>query len=139
MRRAAPALGQAAQAVGGVVFFIALACGWLGCRVEQQLAVFGDEEEEQAINQTQELAVILLGVQGAGTELVCAALYCPGRTGNRGRIRRSLSRRRRGAGRGARVPCPGLPSTISRASIRPARSASTRDWWHKSQSSAKSA
>ena len=70
VRRAAAALGQAPQAVGRVVFLIAIAGGRVGLRVEQQVAILGDEQEEQPIDQAQELAVVVLRVECAGSQLV---------------------------------------------------------------------
>ena len=63
MAVAAGGAGERLEARGGVVVLVDVAGPAGGGGIEQQVAALGDEEKEQAIDQPQELAVILLAGQ----------------------------------------------------------------------------
>jgi hypothetical protein len=67
---AAPAalLGEAAEARGAVPVFVEIAGRLGGLRVEEEAAVFGDKEEDQAVHEPEQLAVVALAVERAGAE-----------------------------------------------------------------------
>ena len=65
MARPDAAVGQLAQLRGRVVAGVPIAGGRRGVRIEQHVAVLGHEQEQQAVDQPQELAVILLGIEAA--------------------------------------------------------------------------
>ena len=72
---AALALGQAAQAGGGIDISDSARCfGRSGLRQKQQVAVFGHEQEDQPVDQAQQLAVIVLAVELAAFQLLAQRL-----------------------------------------------------------------
>jgi hypothetical protein len=66
--RAAPAGREGAEAREAVVAEVPLAGEGRGARGEEEVAVFGDEEEEEAVDEAEELAVVVLRGEGARGE-----------------------------------------------------------------------
>jgi hypothetical protein len=65
---ATAALGEPAQAGGRVEASVAGVGVGGGGGVEEQAAVLGDEQEDQAVREAQELAVVVLGGELAGAQ-----------------------------------------------------------------------
>lgn len=65
MARAAAFLGETAQARRRIKTNITLAREHTGVRMQEQVAVFGNKEKQQAVNQAQKLAIIVLLVERA--------------------------------------------------------------------------
>src|SRR5687768_9572829 len=70
MARAFEVFGHSAQALGRVVFEVAFANRFIGDRVEKQITIFSDKEEQQAIDDAQELAIVVLSIETAVGQLV---------------------------------------------------------------------
>ena len=68
MAVAAGGAGKRLEASGGVMVLVEVAGPARGGGVEEQVAALGDEEEEQAIHEPEQLAVILLAGEFAGCE-----------------------------------------------------------------------
>ncbi len=66
--RAALLLSQRAQAGERVEAPVAIPGLVVGRRVEQEVPVFGGEEEDEAVDQPEDLAVVLLFVELAGLQ-----------------------------------------------------------------------
>jgi len=76
MPRAPSAFGQAAQPRGGIVFQETITGFLTRAGVQQQVAVFGDKEKDQAINQPQQLAIVVLRGQRTGAEFFFQIQIC---------------------------------------------------------------
>ena len=136
--RAEAPLGQTPQPGRGVVQRVALRGGLVRLGMEEQVAILGDEEEDQPVDDAQQLAVVVLVLELPSAEPV--AELGVGGVGEEAAAERGDRLLDAVAQLVEHTQSPASePSATTFPASTPRLSPSTRDWWQSSQSSTKSA
>jgi hypothetical protein len=72
-----PLLRHTPQLAGGVVARVAVSGGDFRLGVQQESPILSDKEEEQTVDEPEELAVIVLGIELSRTELLSQLVVGP--------------------------------------------------------------